>query len=152
MQNHARNIINKAPAVLNIATCQRRDVVTSRHYEGSKNPTTALTSRRLNVTTLPLHHVATLGVFDSNVMSSYFRSHHVTLQHRNVAMFWVQMNNVVTFLSNVVTLLEIYEQRRNVGHKRRDVAGFSNDEKVAKNPIFGTFTHFQVVPSSYSPS
>ena len=61
------------------------------------------------------------------------------------------MNNIMTFLANVVTLLEIYEQchdighecrdvgheRRDVGHERRDVAGFSSDKKVAKIQCLG---------------
>ena len=42
------------------------------------------------------------------------------------------MNNVVTLSANVTTLLEIYKQLRDVGHERRDVAGFFNDGKVVK--------------------
>ena len=68
----------------------------------------------------------------NNVISCHITSHHVTSQHRNVATFWVRMNNIATLCANVVTLLEIYEQRRNIRHERRDFAGFSNDEKVAK--------------------
>ena len=83
------------------------------------------------------HHVVTFGVFDSNVMSSHITSSHVMSQHRNVAMFWIRMNNVAMFLANIVTLLEIYEQRHDVGHERRDVAGFSNDKKVAKIQSLG---------------
>ena len=49
--------------------------------------------------------------------------------------------------TNVTMLLEIYEQCRNVGHERHDVARFSNDGKVAKIQYLG-LTHFQVVPSS----
>ena len=95
------------------------------------------TSRRCNVVTSLRWYVATLGVSDSNVMSSHFVSHHITSQHRNVATFWVRMNNVVTFLANVVTLLEIYEQRLDVGHEHCNVAGFSNDKKVAKIQSLG---------------
>ena len=64
-------------------------------------------------------------------------SRHVTTSKcRDVATlrhFWVQMNNI----ANVATLLEIYEQRRDVGHERRDVAGFSSDEKVTKIKFLG---------------
>ena len=47
------------------------------------------------------------------------------------------MNNVATLGANVATLLEIYEQRRDIGHERHDVAGFSSDEKVAKIHTLG---------------
>ena len=52
-------------------------------------------------------------------------------------MFWVRMNNVMTLGANVATLLEIYEQHRDVGHERHDVAGFSRDGKVAKIQSLG---------------
>ena len=42
------------------------------------------------------------------------------------------MNNVATVFANVALLLEIYEQRRDVGHERHDIPEFSNDGKVAK--------------------
>ena len=51
--------------------------------------------------------------------------------------FWVRMNNVVTLGANVETLLEIYKQRRDVGHERRDVARFSSNEKSAKIQSLG---------------
>ena len=95
-------------------------------------------------TKLRRRHIATLGVFDSNVMSSHFTSHHVmsrhvTSQHRNnVATFWVRMKNVamlgtnvVTLGANVATLLEIYEQCHDVGHERHNVAGFSSDRNYS---------------------
>ena len=88
-----------------------------------------------------------VGVFDSNVMSSYFRSHHVaschitshhdTSQHRNVAMFWVWMNNVVTLLEIYEKRRDVGHERRNVGHERRDVAGFSSNQKVGKIQSLG---------------
>ena len=40
-------------------------------------------------------------------------------------------------MNNVATLLEIYEQRDDVGHKCRDVAGFSRDSKVVKIQSLG---------------
>ena len=54
------------------------------------------------------------------------------------------MNNVATLDANVVTLLEIYEQRRDVGHERRNVGGFSSDQKVAKIQSFGLLQTFQL--------
>ena len=95
------------------------------------------TSRLWHVLTPQRHHIATLGVFDSNVMSSHFTSHHVTsyhvtslqvTSHRNiktsqccsVKTFWVRMNNVATLGTNVATLLS-----------------FSSDEKVAKIQSLG---------------
>ena len=54
------------------------------------------------------------------------------------------MNNVATFLANVVTLLEVYEHCRDVGHEHRDVghehrnvARISSDKKVAKIQSLG---------------
>ena len=99
-------------------------------------------SRRWKVVTSRRHHVATLerrdvGVFDSNVMSSHFRSHHVALCHivsHHVTTFDA---NVATLDANVVTLLEIYEQRHEVGHERRDVAGFSSNQNDAKIQYLG---------------
>ena len=86
-------------------------------------------------------------MFDSNVMSSHLRSHHVmschitshhvTSQHRNVATFWVRMNNVATLAA---MLLEIYEQRSDVGHERHDVAGFSNDKKLQNSNLRDFYT------------
>ena len=64
-------------------------------------------------------------------------------------MFLVMMINVTTLGANIATLLEIYEQRRDVRHERHDVVGFSSDGKVAKIQYLGLFTYFQVVPSSY---
>ena len=40
-------------------------------------------------------------------------------------------------MNNVATLLEIYEQPYDVGHERRDVAGFSSDRKVLKIQSLG---------------
>ena len=128
--------------VQNPLSPSRRDVATSRRWN-------VATLAHPYFSTLEHHHIVTLGVFDSNFMSSHFRSHHVmschvtshhltsrpnieTPRRWNVAMFLVWMNNVAMFLANVATLLEIYEQRCDVGHERRDVVGFSNNEKSAK--------------------
>ena len=40
-------------------------------------------------------------------------------------------------MNNVATLLEIYEQRHDVGHERGNVAEFSSDEKVTKIKSLG---------------
>ena len=54
------------------------------------------------------------------------------------------MNNVATLFikivmlyTNVATLMEFYEQRRNIGHECRNVAGFSSDGKVDKIQSLG---------------
>ena len=47
------------------------------------------------------------------------------------------MNNVMTLGANVTTLLEIYDQCRDVGHERRDIVGFSSNWKVAKTQSLG---------------
>ena len=47
------------------------------------------------------------------------------------------MNNVMTLGANVATLLEIYDQRRDVGHERRDIVGFSSNGKVVKTQSLG---------------
>ena len=47
------------------------------------------------------------------------------------------MNNVAKLGANVATLLEIYEQHRDVGHKRHDVVGFSSNDKVVKIQSLG---------------
>ena len=40
-------------------------------------------------------------------------------------------------MNNVVTLLEIYEERRDVGQEHRNIDRFSNDGKVVKIQYLG---------------
>ena len=102
----------------------RHDVETSprRHV--------AMLERRDVGTSLRRHVATFLRVFDLNVMSSHFTSHHVmsrlitTTKRRDVLGSDEQNRNVV-------------RQRRDIGHERRNVAGFSNDGKVAKIQSLG---------------
>ena len=82
-----------------VATFRRRDAMRV------QNPTIAFTSQRWECLTQ-----TSCQVTSRHIMSCHVTSHHI-------ATFWVQKNNVVT-------LLEIYEQRLDVGHERHDVAGF----------------------------
>ena len=82
------------------------------------------------------HRVTSHQVMSHHVATSKCRN--VGMSRRcNVATFWVWMNNVATLDANVATLLEIYEQRHDVGHERHDVAGFSSDQKVEKIQSLG---------------
>ena len=63
-----------------------------------------------------------------HITSHLVMSCHITSRRSDV--FWVRMNNVAT-------LLDIYEQRRDVGHERRDIARFSNERKNVKIPSLG---------------
>ena len=92
VQNHTRNEMNKAPNVPNVVTSSRCDVETSRCCETplppsshdmagpyvAKSPHRDIeTSSLSDVEMSQRWNVMTLGVFDSNVMSSHFTSHHV---------------------------------------------------------------------------
>ena len=92
-------------------------------------------------------------------MSCQFTSRHITSHHvlschvatskcRNVLGSDEQRRdvNVTTLGANVATLLEIYEQRRNVGHKRRDIARFSSNRKVVKIQSLGLLLTSKLFP------
>ena len=83
------------------------------------------------------HQVTSRRIVSHHVTSCHITSRHVTTQHRNVTTFWVWINNVAALDANVATLLEIYEQRRDVGHERHDVAEFSSNHKVSKIQSLG---------------
>ena len=47
-------------------------------------------------------------------------------------------------MNNIATLLEIYEQCRDIRHKRRNVAGFSKDGEIVKIPSLGLLITFKL--------
>ena len=127
-----------------IGSSLRRDVTTSRRWN-------IATSQGCHFVTSPRRNVGTsqrrecLTQTSCQVTSHYIMSHpshHVMSRHT----FWVWMNNVVTLGANVVTLLEIYEQRRNVGHERHDVARFFSDEKDTKTQYLGLLSTSKLFP------
>ena len=123
MQNHTRKEMNKAPAVSNVTTCQRHDVV----FKTPLPPS----CRDVGM----LRHWECLTQMSFQVTSSHVKSLHVTSCHVTSHYVTSQYRNFVTLQRRDV--LGSDKQRRNIVHQCRDVAGFSSDGKVAKIQSLG---------------